>query len=59
MRGSPRSPFRKALEASFATHGQRAMEVCWIEHPLEMLRLCGSLEPKTMKYEGAERGMNS
>jgi hypothetical protein len=50
--------FLEALEKSFNEHGEKAMEVEWIEHPLEMLKLIAHLEPRQLKYEGVAAGLS-
>jgi len=50
--------FLETLEASFAKHGEKAMEVEWIEHHLEMLKLVAALEARQIRYEGAASGMS-
>jgi len=51
-----KSKFRKALERGFDKHGENAMEVAWIQEPLQMLKMCASLEVRQLKYEGVAAG---
>jgi hypothetical protein len=46
------------MEKAFDKHGERALEVAWIENPLEMLKLMTQFEPRQLKYEGVAAGLS-
>jgi len=47
-----KSKFRKAMEKAFDEHGEKAIQIGWVEQPVKMLEMMHRFEPRQLKYEG-------